>query len=289
VPRVLAHDPIGLEGIDDLLVRDQQFKKMNPHGIALLPPGAGWLLVEFGGDSREEADEQAHGLMARLEKHATGMKLYDDPEQEAHVWEVRESGLGATAFVPSKGDAYEGWEDSAVPPERVGEYIRALRKLGEKYDYESALYGHYGQGCIHARWNFELGTREGIANWRRFLEEASDLVLSLGGSLSGEHGDGQARSELLPKMFGEELLQAFREFKAIWDPDGRMNPGKVVDPEPLDESLRLGPGYAPPRLRTHRLPRRRRQLRARDRALRGRWEVPAHERRRDVPALHGHA
>jgi FAD/FMN-containing dehydrogenase/Fe-S oxidoreductase len=251
VLEVLEHGPIGLEGIDDVLVEDMTLTGLHESDLSMLPEGRGWLLVEFGGDTKEEADERAHGLMARLKKDATGMKLYDDPDQEAHVWEVRESGLGATAFVPGQADAYEGWEDSAVPPERVGEYIRALRKLGGKYGYQSALYGHYGQGCIHARWNFELGTREGIATWRAFLEEASDLVLSLGGSLSGEHGDGQARAELLPKMFGDELVQAFREFKAIWDPDGKMNPGKVVDPRAIDQDLRLGPGYAPPRLRTH--------------------------------------
>ena len=161
---------------------------------------------------------------------------------------MREAGLGATAFVPGKPDTYEGWEDSAVPPERVGDYLRALGKLAGKYGYESALYGHYGQGCIHARWNWDLVTRDGIRTFRRFLDEASDLVLSMGGSLSGEHGDGQSRAELLPKMFGDDLVEGFREFKSIWDPDWKMNPGKVVDPYPITENLRLGTGYRPPRV-----------------------------------------
>src|SRR5204862_5438219 len=180
-----------------------------------------------------------------------GWTLYDDEEAETHVWEVREAGLGATAFIPGKEDTYEGWEDSAVPPERVGDYIRELRKLASKYGYESALYGHYGQGCIHARWNFDLKTKDGIATFRRFLDDAADLVLSLGGSLSGEHGDGQSRAELLPKMFGDELVEGFREFKSIWDPDWKMNPGKVVEPNAITSNLRLGVDYRPARVTTH--------------------------------------
>ena len=153
----------------------------------------------------EEADAKANSLLEEVRsegKHFLGWTLYDDKEAEDHVWAVREAGLGATAFIPGKEDTYEGWEDSAVPPERVGEYIRELRKLAGSYGYESALYGHYGQGCIHARWNFDLKTKPGIEKFRRFLDDASDLVLSMGGSLSGEHGDGQSRAELLPKMFG---------------------------------------------------------------------------------------
>jgi Fe-S oxidoreductase len=244
---VLEHGPIGLEGIDDVLAEDMKLVGIHDEELSLMPDGRGWLLVKFGGETSAEADDKARRLMKKLAKDAVDMKLYDDPEQEQHVWEVREAGLGATAFVPGKQDAWEGWEDSAVPPERVGEYIRELRKLAGRYGYESALYGHSGQGCIHARWNFDLRTGQGIATWRRFLDEAADLVLSLGGSLSGEHGDGQARAELLPKMFGEELVGAMREFKALWDPDWKMNPGKVVDACRIDENLRRGTGYNPPR------------------------------------------
>jgi Fe-S oxidoreductase len=164
---------------------------------------------------------------------------------------VREAGLGATAFIPGQADTYEGWEDSAVPPERLGDYLRALKELAGRYDYRSALYGHYGQGCVHARWNFDLTSVEGIRTWRRFLDEAADLVLSFGGSLSGEHGDGQSRAELLPKMFGDELVEGFREFKALWDPDWQMNPGKVVAPHAITSDLRLGPNYRPARPKTH--------------------------------------
>jgi FAD/FMN-containing dehydrogenase/Fe-S oxidoreductase len=254
VMTVLEHEPTGLEGIDHVLVEDMKTVGMHPQDLHLMPEGQGWLVIEFGGDDKDEADAKAHDLVRELKKDSNppvGVKLFDDPELEQHVWEVREAGLGATAFIPGKPDTYEGWEDSAVPPERLGEYLRRLRALAKKYEYDSALYGHYGQGCVHARWNFDLKSTPGIRKFRSFLDEASDLVLELGGSLSGEHGDGESRAELLPKMFGPELIDAFREFKSIWDPDWKMNPGKVVDAYPIVENLRLGPGYAPPRLDTH--------------------------------------
>jgi FAD/FMN-containing dehydrogenase/Fe-S oxidoreductase len=253
VPQVLEHRPLGLEGVDDVLLEDMTLVHLHDEDLTMMPDGRGFLVVELGGDTKADADAKAHDLVAdvRGDGHLTGWKLYDDPEAEEHIWKVREAGLGATAFIPGKEDTYEGWEDSAVPPERVGDYIRELRKVASKYGYESALYGHYGQGCIHARWNFDLKTTEGIATFRRFLDDASDLVLSLGGSLSGEHGDGQSRAELLPKMFGDELVEAFREFKSIWDPDWKLNPGKVVDPYRITDNLRLGTGYAPIPTRTH--------------------------------------
>jgi Fe-S oxidoreductase len=179
------------------------------------------------------------------------MKLFDDREQEAIVWKVRESGLGATARVPGQPDTWEGWEDSSVAPERLGSYLRSFRALLDRYGYRAALYGHFGQGCVHTRIPFELRTRDGVAKFRAFVEHAADLVLEHGGSLSGEHGDGQSRAELLPKMFGPELMRAFEEWKAIWDPENKMNPGKVVRPYRLDENLRLGGNYPPARPRTH--------------------------------------
>src|SRR5439155_628179 len=197
-------------------------------------------------------DERARALMKALKgSGAPSMKLYDDAIAEAHIWEVRESGLGATAYVPGKPDTWEGWEDSAVPPERMGDYLRELRKLYDAHGYDGSFYGHFGQGCLHTRINFDLTTAAGIANFRSFIEEAADLVVSFGGSLSGEHGDGQSRAELLPKMFGEDVVQAFREFKAIWDPDGRMNPNKLVDPYRIDENLRYGSDYHHPDPPTH--------------------------------------
>jgi Fe-S oxidoreductase len=221
--------------------------------VALLPEGGGWLLVEFGAETRQESSDQAKALMAALKEkpHPPRMKLFDDPDQEANIWAVREAALGATAQVPGKPLAWPGWEDSSVPPEKLGNYLRDLRELLDRFGYECAFYGHFGQGCIHTRIDFDLRSRDGIARFRHFLDAAADLVLTYGGSLSGEHGDGQARGALLPKMFGEELVGAFREFKAIWDPDGKMNPGKVVGPLQPDQNLRLGPTYDPPTLKTH--------------------------------------
>ena len=254
VCEVLDAKPLGCEGVDSVLLEDMKVVGIHDEYLSMLPDGKGFLLVEFGGETKDEADDKARKLMAQLKKGAGApkdMKLYDDKEQEAHVWEVREAGLGATAFIPGKPDTYEGWEDSAVPPEQLGSYLRKLRKLAGNYGYESALYGHYGNGCVHARWNFDLTSEPGIKTFRSFLDEAADLVLSHGGSLSGEHGDGQSKAELLPKMYGPELVEAFREFKAIWDPDWKLNPGKVVDPYPITSNLRLGTDYHPPAVKTH--------------------------------------
>ena len=173
------------------------------------------------------------------------MRLYTDKQQIKRVWEVRESALGATSHVPGEPLNWEGWEDAAVAPEKLGGYLRDLRKMMAAYGYKGSLYGHFGHGCVHTRINFDLQSKDGIAKFRKFMEEAADLVVSYGGSISGEHGDGQSRGELLPKMFGPELVQAFREFKSAWDPDWKMNPGKLIEPYKLDENLRLGAGYSP--------------------------------------------
>jgi FAD/FMN-containing dehydrogenase/Fe-S oxidoreductase len=250
---ILHYAPVGLEGMDNFLVQDIRLKGLHPENLDLLPEGGGWLLAEFGGETKEESDAHAQKMMAAMKRKsgAPSMRLYDDPEVEHHVWKTRESGLGATARVPGKPDAWEGWEDSAVPPERLGNYLRDLRALFNKYKYECALYGHFGQGCIHTRINFDFKTQDGLAKYRAFISEAVDLVVSYGGSLSGEHGDGQSRAEFLPRMFGNELIEAFREFKTIWDPQGKMNPHKIVDPYRIDENLRLGADYNPPDVKTH--------------------------------------
>jgi FAD/FMN-containing dehydrogenase/Fe-S oxidoreductase len=246
--------PTALEGLDHRLYENMQ-KKGGPHRryLDLLPQGKGWLMAEFGADRREDALELAHRVMDVLQRKAgaPSMRLLTSKEDIAHIWEVRESGLGATAFVPGEPDAWPGWEDSAVAPEKLGEYLRELRTLFQEYDYNPALYGHFGQACVHCRIDFDLTSGPGITKWRSFMGEATDLCVKYGGSLSGEHGDGQARGEFLYKMFGEELIQAFREFKSIWDPDWKMNPGKVVDAYRVDENLRLGADYRPWEPETH--------------------------------------
>jgi FAD/FMN-containing dehydrogenase/Fe-S oxidoreductase len=253
VPEIMAHKPIGLEGVDDLLAEYTRRKGINSEGLALLPEGGGWLLVEFGADTAQEAEARARALMAALSQgvNQPQMRLFTDKQQARRVWEVRESSLGAISHVPGEPLSWEGWEDSAVAPEKLGSYLRELRKVMSSYGYGGTFYGHFGDGCVHNRTNFDLQTREGIAKFRKFVNEAADLVVSYGGSISGEHGDGQARAELLPKMFGPELVRAFREFKAIWDPDWKMNPGKVVEPNKLDENLRLGANYSPWEPKTH--------------------------------------
>ncbi len=247
VPDVMAHKPIGLEGIDDLLVEYTRRRGINSEGLALLPEGGGWLLAEFGADSVAAAEAQASGLMAALNRSPKppNMRLFTNREQIRRVWEVRESSLGVISYIPGEDLTWEGWEDSAVAPEQLGKYLRDLRQLMNSFNYRGTLYGHFGHACVHNRTNFDLQSAAGIAKFRKYMEAAADLVVSYGGSLSGEHGDGQARAELLPKMFGPELLTAFRKFKAIWDPTWKMNPGKVVEPYRMDENLRLGADYKP--------------------------------------------
>jgi FAD/FMN-containing dehydrogenase/Fe-S oxidoreductase len=247
VTEILAHGPIGLEGIDDRLIDDMRAVGLHPASVDLLPKGGGWLLAEFGGRDRTESHAKARACMDAIAgaPHAPTARLYDDAHEERMIWTARAAGLGATAHVPNKAITWEGWEDAAVPPARLGDYLRDFRALLDRYHYHGDLYGHFGQGCVHTRIDFDLETHDGIATFHRFLGDAADLVVRYGGSLSGEHGDGQSKAEFLPKMFGDELVRAFGEFKAIFDPAGRMNPGKIVDPYRPDENLRLGDGYEP--------------------------------------------
>lgn len=253
VCEVLEAGPVGLEGMDRKLVEFLSRKGIRKEDVALLPSGAGWLLVEFGGNTHDEAKKKANALISRLERSAFAprIKLFEDPDEQHRIWDVRESGLSATAHVPGMRETWPGWEDAAVPPEKLGQYLREFRELLDRFGYDCALYGHFGQGCVHCRIDFDLRTRPGIDKYLDFVNHAADLVVRLGGSLSGEHGDGQARAALLEKMYGKELVEAFREFKSIWDPDWKMNPRKVVEPYRIDENLRLGETYAPLAVTTH--------------------------------------
>ncbi len=229
VLEILDAGPIGLEGMDRFLVENDFTRRAFADVLTGLPPGGAWLMAEFDGEKRETARQ----LASRL-----GGLLLEDPAAQAAVWSVRESAVGTTSRDGRLGDAWPGWEDAAVAPAQLSTYLRDFKALLARFGYGAALYGHFGEGCIHARINFDLAAADGAARYRAFLEEAADLVVSHGGSLSGEHGDGQCRGELLARMFGEDLCDGFREFKALWDPDGRMNPGKVIDPRPLDADLR---------------------------------------------------
>src|SRR6185369_12495234 len=225
VPAVMACAPTGCEALDRRLIEDIRATGVHESYLAALPEGNAFLLVELGGDTREEAGARARDARDRLnDGGASRVRIYDDPGEAKKIWLVREAGLGVIARVPGKPDTWPGWEDSAVPPERLADYLRDLRALLDARGLDGAFYGHFGQGCLHSRITFDVATARGIANYRGFVEDAADLCARYGGSISGEHGDGQSRAELLPRMFGPELVNAFREFKAIWDPDGRMNP-----------------------------------------------------------------
>jgi FAD/FMN-containing dehydrogenase/Fe-S oxidoreductase len=258
VPHVLEKfRPIGLEGIDRRLIDDQQQLDKNTSDIAELPrheTAGAWLLVQFGADSPEDSRRLADEFVAWINDdrgyrpdRVVVMRSKQDGGSSEDLWTIREGGLGSTAFPPDGHDHWPGWEDSAVPPAKVGPYVRDLQDLYDRYGLVGALYGHFGQGCIHSRISFDLRTHDGIDNYREFMHAAADLVTSYGGSLSGEHGDGQQKAELLGKQYGPRLLDAMREFKHIWDPTWSMNPGKVIDAFPMDADLKLGTDYNPHR------------------------------------------
>ncbi len=242
-----ATDPIGLEGFHHKVIDNEQKKGNEVEGTDLLPQGDTWLLVEFGADSQKEANGLARKAMEKIraiDHDHVGMRLIENAADQKKIWKIRESGVGASR-IPGIEDAWPSWEDAAVPPEQVGNYLRDFYKLLDKHGYSCTLFGHFGDGCIHTRITFNLKTAAGVKNYREFMTEAAHTVVRYGGSLSGEHGDGQARAEFLPVMYGSEIIEAFREFKSAWDPEWRMNPGKVVDPYPLDTNLRVGPDYKP--------------------------------------------
>ena len=250
VPEILEFEPIGFEGFEGSITEGLR-RKETPN-VDLLPEGGGVLLVEFGSEDEQQAKNLALKLMDRLKQVAEppAMRLYTESEARI-VWNLRESGPRAAAFAPGAPPQWEGWDDAAVAPEKLSGYLRDIRKLLNEYSYTGTFYGHFGHGCIHMRVNFDFLTEKGIRDYAEFIDRAADLVVSYGGSLSGEHGDGQARGSLLPKMFGAELMQAFREFKTVWDPDNAMNPHKVVDAFLPTENLRLGVDYAPAEPETH--------------------------------------
>ncbi|MFI6146988.1 FAD-binding and (Fe-S)-binding domain-containing protein [Streptomyces sp. NPDC051109] len=249
VPHVLGHSaPELLEALDSRMAQLMREERSHLASLDRFPAGESWLLVQFSGDSREDVDRQARellGALGRTEDDPT-VSFSDDPRREQQMLKAREAGLGVTARPPDGRETWEGWEDSAVPPDQLGDYLRELKKLFAEFGYDHpSLYGHFGQGCVHTRIPFELKTADGVAAFREFLHRAADLVCSRGGSLSGEHGDGQARGELLTRMFGSAVVAAFGEVKALFDPDNRMNPGKVVAAHRVDEDLRLGPLWRP--------------------------------------------
>jgi FAD/FMN-containing dehydrogenase/Fe-S oxidoreductase len=244
VPEILPFGPIGLEGFEGAMI--DGLRRRGAPNLELMPDGRGYLLVEFGADSAADARATAERLIAHVSRLPGGptTRLYTAAEAKA-VWKIREAGPRAAANAPGQPPRWEGWDDAAVVPEKLGGYLRDLRALLDEFAYDATYYGHFGHGCIHMQTSFDLQSEPGIRKYAAFVDRAADLVIKYGGSISGEHGDGQARGALLPKMFGPELMNAFREFKATWDPRGRMNPGKLIDAYPPTENLRLGADYRP--------------------------------------------
>ncbi len=248
VPFVLTFDPIAVEFFGSQVLRNLDAHGLHFEGRNKLPDGKEFVIVEFGSQNEEGAKQLARSFQQamRARPKVQGYKEYEDQNEEESVWEIRRHSAGSARMGIGVGVGSTGWpnwEDAAVHPNVLGDYLADYGKLLDKFGYDGTMFGHFGQGCTHCRIDFDLRTSKGVTDFRKFIEEAADLVVSYGGSLSGEHGDGQGRAELLPKMFGEELITAFREFKAIWDPRNKMNPGILVDPYPLDLNLREGPAY----------------------------------------------
>ncbi|MFD0415802.1 FAD-binding and (Fe-S)-binding domain-containing protein [Streptomyces sp. NPDC127108] len=228
-PGLLPLRPLTVEGMAADLVRD-------PRG---LPKGGAWLFVETGGGTPEEAKAGAEAVVRGAD--CGDAVVVTDPARQRALWRVREDASGTATRMPDGTEAWPGWEDCAVPPARLGPYLRDFRGLLAEHGLRGTPYGHFGDGCIHVRIDFDLLTDPGIARFRRFSEDLADLVVAHGGSLSGEHGDGQARAELLPRMYGPELVRLFERAKDLWDPAGLLNPDMLVRPAPLDTNLRFTP------------------------------------------------
>ncbi|MER5496176.1 MULTISPECIES: FAD-binding and (Fe-S)-binding domain-containing protein [unclassified Streptomyces] len=226
-PGLLPHHPLTVEGMAADLVRE-------PAG---LPRGGAWLFVETGGATPAEA--RAHAERVLRAADALDGTVVTDPAGQRALWRIREDAAGTATRMPDGTEAWPGWEDCAVPPARLGPYLREFRALLAGHGLRGTPYGHFGDGCIHVRIDFDLLSTAGVARFRRFSEDLADLVVAHGGSLSGEHGDGQARAELLPRMYGDGLVALFSRYKDIWDPDGGMNPGILARPARLDENLRF--------------------------------------------------
>ncbi|GAA0627348.1 FAD-binding and (Fe-S)-binding domain-containing protein [Streptomyces crystallinus] len=226
-PALLPYGPLTVEGMAADLVR----------GAAWLPRGGAWLFVETGGATPAEALARARELVRAAEP--LDAAVVTDPAGQRALWRVREDAAGTATRMPDGSEAWPGWEDCAVPPARLGPYLRDFRALLKEHGLRGTPYGHFGDGCVHVRIDFDLMSAAGVARFRRFSEELAGLVAAHGGSLSGEHGDGQARAELLATMYGAELVGLFGRFKDVWDPAGLLNPEILARPARLDENLRF--------------------------------------------------
>jgi FAD/FMN-containing dehydrogenase/Fe-S oxidoreductase len=241
VPGLLGHPLVACEGLDSRIV---DVVRATGKLLPPLPRGSGWLFAEVTGTSVAEA--QAAAAAVSRDSGALDAHVVTDPARQAALWRIREDGAGLAARSLGR-QAQAGWEDAAVPPERLGGYLRAFDGLLQDSGLAGVPYGHFGDGCVHVRVDFPLREREGLAVYRRFVEAAADLTVAHGGSLSGEHGDGRARSELLGRMYSPEMLSLFAGVKHLFDPEDLLNPGVLVAPRPVDADVRLSPRLREPR------------------------------------------
>ena len=240
VPEILRWNPTAVEGMDEAIVATMRARR-GPDSVTGLPEGRAWLYVELDGDDQAAVDARAGELLDALKAQGrmTGGRVVHSPAERRSLWRVREDGAGLAARLVDGGKSWPGWEDAAVAPEDLAAYLRDFRKLLAAHGLTGVLYGHFGAGCVHVRIDFDLATDAGRTATRRFLSEAAALVVEHGGTLSGEHGDGRARGELLEVMYSHRMIRAFAAFKEIFDPEGLLNTGVIVAPAPLDDDLAL--------------------------------------------------
>ncbi len=243
VPDLLGHPLVACEGLDERIV-DVVRSRRGSSAVPELPRGAGWLFAEVTGATAEEAEARAVAVASSAD--ATGHRIVTDTLEQLALWRIREDGAGLAARSLDR-PAHAGWEDAAVPPHRLGGYLRAFDELLLEHGHQGVPYGHFGDGCVHVRIDFALGTADGRRGFRSFLEEAARLVASYDGTLSGEHGDGRARSELLGAMYSPAALDLFGRVKQVLDPGNLLNPGVLVAPRPVDADLRLAARLREPR------------------------------------------
>jgi FAD/FMN-containing dehydrogenase/Fe-S oxidoreductase len=233
VPAVLPHKPVAIEGMDARLVAVMRARRGNA-AVPDLPRGDGWLFVETAGETLDEARAAAAQIVA--DAGAIDATVVTGAAART-LWRIREDGAGLGGRTPGNEPAWPGWEDAAVPPENLGAYLRDFTDLMREHQLDALVYGHFGDGCIHARIDFPFRTAPLV--YRQFVTDAATLVARFGGSMSGEHGDGRARSELLPFMYSPEAIAAFGAIKSMFDQDNVLNPGVIVAPAPIDEALRV--------------------------------------------------
>ncbi|MEA5455640.1 FAD-binding and (Fe-S)-binding domain-containing protein [Sinomonas sp. JGH33] len=231
-----------IEGMGADLIEALRMRPGREDAGSQLPRGGGWLYCEVGADTADGARQRAGELAALVADRVVDSAVIPEGPEARALWAIREAGAGVATRLPDGGEAWPGWEDSAVPPARLAEYLRDLYALMDEYGYSGIPFGHFGEGCVHLRISFDLASEGGLARYRSFIHAAAELVHRYGGSVSGEHGDGRARSELLSTIYSPAALRAFAEFKRVFDPDGVFNPGVLVNPEPIDRGIRPGPG-----------------------------------------------